>query len=431
MGLSGLKVDSYRAFGLPARLTLRPLTLVFGDNSRGKSALVRALPLLAASATKDSGGPLNTRSPAAWGSTFAEIKSQHYPSPTVGFELEWSDTHNPVHRLSLRILGGGARGLEYVEQMEAFDTRGASFFKLLLKDDARSLYDVRASDAESGLRDVRIEFDGLLPRPRDPSETGWVTAALAHVKARLETLHEQTHWLQGTRNLPDRRPALKGKPLPIAPTGAGASEHLAFSMSGDRALLEEVSAFYRFATEHDVHINPITVGGVTEFDVALSPVQGPPIRVNILDTGEGMSHVLPVVVLGAMAKLGELGAEPILVVEHPELHLHPRAHEKVARFLCGVIAARPEARLVIETHSENFLSEVQLAVLDRTLAAEQVAVNWVWSHGAGSAVQLLDMDDLARIEAWPPGVFSEDSELKRNILKKRRERLELDGRTGE
>jgi predicted ATPase len=76
---------------------------------------------------------------------------------------------------------------------------------------------------------------------------------------------------------------------------------------------------------------------------------------------------------------------------------------------------------VVETHSENFLSEVQLAVLDKRLTPEQVALNWVWAHEKGSSVQLLEMDTLARIEAWPPGVFSEDSELKRRILKRRRE----------
>ncbi|MEZ4293799.1 MAG: AAA family ATPase [Polyangiaceae bacterium] len=435
MGLSGLEVDSYRAFALPARLTLRPLTLVFGHNSRGKSALVRTLPLLAASATRESGGPLNLRSPAAGGASFAEIKAQHHPSPTVGFQIEWSDDRAPVRRLKIRILGGGARSLEYVEQMEAFDASGASCLKLLLKDDVRSLYDIRGGERgvepSPELVDVPVKFDGLLPSFLVPPERTALRAAQEGVRARLAALHDEVHWLKGTRVLPERRPELKGRPPPVSPTGASAAEHLAFSSLGDRSLIEEVSAFYRSATDHELNVDPVSIGGAKEVALTLSPLTGPPVRVNILDTGEGMAQVLPVLVLGAMAKLGELGEAPVLVLEHPELHLHPRAHQEVARFLCAVAASRPDARIVVETHSENFLSEVQLCVLDEILAADQVAVNWVWADEGGAAVQLLAMDDLARIEAWPPQVFSEDSLLKREILKRRRARMEQQGMLGE
>lgn len=427
MGLSALEVESYRSFGLPARLTLRPLTLVFGHNSRGKSALVRALPLLGASADRKSPGPLNTRSQAVRGATFAEIKAKHHLSATMGFQLEWADTLVPVLRLGIRILGGGARGLEYVEQLEAFDARGARRLKLLLKDDARSFYDVHGPEITDALTDVQVDFQGLIPRIKGLDASSAIAGALESVRNRLEDLHDHTYWLEAVRALPERNPELRGKPSPIEPDGRNAAEHLAFSRAGDHALLDEVAAFYRNATGHDLFVDLVTVGGVARFSVTLSPLAGPAVRVNILDTGEGMAQVLPIVVLGAMAKLGQLGQSPVVVLEHPELHLHPRAHGDVAKFLCGVATACPEARIVVETHSENFLSEVQLAVLRGALAPDQVALNWVWAHEEGSAVQLLEMDALARIEAWPPGVFSEDSDLKRRILVERRKRMEREG----
>ena len=62
---SALHVRNYRSFPGPQQVELRPLTLFYGGNSSGKSALVRLLPLLADSVGSEDGGPLNLSSPAA------------------------------------------------------------------------------------------------------------------------------------------------------------------------------------------------------------------------------------------------------------------------------------------------------------------------------------------------------------------------------
>ena len=52
--------------------------------------------------------------------------------------------------------------------------------------------------------------------------------------------------------------------------------------------------------------------------------------------------------LAAMAKLGRLGVSPVLAVEQPELHLHPKAHAEVAALFCELAEAEA-ARLLVET----------------------------------------------------------------------------------
>lgn len=44
--LTALGIENFKAFGLPQRVPLRPITLVFGPNSSGKSSLIHALLLL-------------------------------------------------------------------------------------------------------------------------------------------------------------------------------------------------------------------------------------------------------------------------------------------------------------------------------------------------------------------------------------------------
>jgi predicted ATPase len=95
----------------------------------------------------------------------------------------------------------------------------------------------------------------------------------------------------------------------------------------------------------------------------------------------------------------------------------------VAWFLTQ-IAASSDARLVVETHSENLLSRVQLAVLRGEIDPSKVLVHWVWQHEAGSAVEPIEIDADGRFvgDKWPPGVFAEDTVLHWQILAERRRR---------
>jgi len=77
MTLRALTVHNYRSFARPTRVELRPLTLVFGRNSAGKSALLRALPLLAESFAKGRTlNPLAIEAEAARQASFRDLLCQ-------------------------------------------------------------------------------------------------------------------------------------------------------------------------------------------------------------------------------------------------------------------------------------------------------------------------------------------------------------------
>jgi hypothetical protein len=425
MALSAVSIDNFRAFGRRGRLEIRPLTLVFGYNSRGKSALVRALPLLADSTRRGAADPLDTRSEAAGGATFGELKSAYGRSPTVDFGLEWDDDANQVARVEVRILGGGYRAIEWVERIEAYDSGGVRLLQVLLKDENAELYEVTTTAGESF--EASFVFEGLIPRfmgtvgEAEPPQSAEVL--LSHMEQRLRGLADNIHWLSAVRAVPPRRGEMRGRPPRIGFDGSGAAEQLAYAQARERAVVNEVSAFYRRATGHDLHVEEVQIGSVPGFIVSLSSLEGPAFWLNLIDTGEGTAQVLPVAVLCALAKHGHLGPRPVVVLEHPELHLHPRAHEDVAWFLVHV-AASSDARLIVETHSENLLSRVQLAVLRGEIDPKHVIIHWVWRHEAGASVQPMDLDAEARFlpDKWPPGVFSEDTRLAREILVERRKR---------
>jgi predicted ATPase len=111
-------------------------------------------------------------------------------------------------------------------------------------------------------------------------------------------------------------------------------------------------------------------------------------------------------------------------VEHPELHLHPVAHAPLAEFFCGLAVLDRATTAVIETHSENFLLRVQIAIAKGELPADEVIVHWIRALDDGSVVDTITFDDAARPlgAGWPPGVFSEDLVQARELLAIRKAR---------
>jgi predicted ATPase len=99
------------------------------------------------------------------------------------------------------------------------------------------------------------------------------------------------------------------------------------------------------------------------------------------NVGYGLSHVLPVITacLGAVGLAQhEARIAPLVMVENPELHLHPAGQSAMGVFLTR--AAASGAQVLVETHSDHVLNGIRRAVkgVDGSpiLQPEQVAIHF-------------------------------------------------------
>lgn len=421
MPLSTLTVEGYRAFAQQTKLALRPLTLLYGYNSAGKSALLRLLPLIAASTGADVGGPLALDSEAGRNASFRELLSFHSAHPWLEIGLEWEDL---AYRFRIREFV--EHQIQLVEEFEVRRTWNGTTV-LLLRWDADHVrpgheaqrYSIQSPDGRDGA--ASIAFEGLVPRAETDPEN--LLTDLPQARAILQLLRSQVHWIGSLRTVPARNTPMGSIPRRLAPDGHNAGGMLAHDSLVGGELVAEVSAWFERSTGHRLELQRHTLAGADHFSLGLSKVDSP-FSIPIADTGEGMAQVLPVITLGALARLGRLGAQEVLAIEHPELHLHPAAHAELATFFCE-LATRPiPPRTIIETHSENFLLRVQLAIAGGELAPELAVLHWVRQLDDGrSVVETITFDDQGRlIGDWPPGVFNEDIEQARRLLELRRRR---------
>ena len=117
--------------------------------------------------------------------------------------------------------------------------------------------------------------------------------------------------------------------------------------------------------------------------------------ISVADMGFGVSQVLPVLVAVITAEPGRL-----IYIEQPELHLHPRAQVALARVLAD--AAKRGVRVVAETHSSLLLLGVQTLVAEGDLSPELVKLHWFTRREDGvTEVTSADLDEAGTYGDWP------------------------------
>jgi hypothetical protein len=140
--------------------------------------------------------------------------------------------------------------------------------------------------------------------------------------------------------------------------------------------------------------------------------------VNIADVGFGVSQTLPVVVALRAALPGQL-----VYIEQPEIHLHPRAQVAMARLL--VNAANRGVRVVAETHSSLILLGVQTLVAEGVIQPGLVGLNWfVRDEKDGTTrIKTAELDEAGRFGDWPEDFDEVALEAENRYLSAAEERL--------
>lgn len=117
-----------------------------------------------------------------------------------------------------------------------------------------------------------------------------------------------------------------------------------------------------------------------------------------------MGQILPIAVRCNM----EDEDDTIIVIEQPELHLHPAAHNCVAAMFANTSLSNNH-RYIIETHSKNILLGIRSAVVNKSipLKKEDVVIYFVDDSEGSASLREITINDNGELSDWPEGVFNE------------------------
>jgi predicted ATPase len=120
-----------------------------------------------------------------------------------------------------------------------------------------------------------------------------------------------------------------------------------------------------------------------------------------VNVGFGLTQVLPIIVAALAADAGD-----VLLIENPEVHLHPAGQALMGQFLTEVAAAG--IQVITESHSDHVLNGMRRAVKSGEIEAERVALHFFTPRtNDRSQVMSPIMDEKGNIDYWPDGFFDQ------------------------
>jgi len=200
------------------------------------------------------------------------------------------------------------------------------------------------------------------PQDRQSKHVGFTKALLRHFRSEIESFLRNIEYMQPVRPNPRRLYVLND------------DEQRRWEQQGLGGFLKLIRM--RLSEEESAQVNdwlkklnfaksiePKSFSKSPELapvtELLLDEGEGGHDKINLADVGFGNSQALPVIIQSVLAE-----PDSLLIVEQPELHLHPRAQAELGDMFVEMV--RQGAHLLLETHSEHLLLRLRRWTTEQT-----------------------------------------------------------------
>lgn len=426
--LTGLRLLNFKSWDDTGQVRLAPLTVFFGRNSSGKSSLIQSLLLM--KQTAESLDPrqvlqLGGRETYADLGTYLDLVRDHNHHLEVGLSFNWQ-TQEPER---LRRANGGSEALEadtfqfFTEIAQESGVLGEIIVQ-------RMEYAIGATgDRTVGMRRrgdfYEITSHGLNLRRRTKAPDhlpepikcyGFPDAAsavfqnadfLAELSHQFDELMSSISYVGPLRDRPRRRYQWQGSsPTFVGPRGESTVAAILAARRQSRTIktrgFEENLGYWLKRMGLIEQFAVVEIGSRTNLYELRVSAAGIATSVSITDVGFGISQVLPVLVQVFYAAPGT----PV-ILEQPEIHLHPVAQSALGDVLLGAVKDNG-TQLIVETHSEHLLHRIQRRIAEEGISKDDVALYFIEAVDGRSEIHELKVDEYGNIANWPQDFFGDE-----------------------
>ncbi|MGD9994055.1 MAG: DUF3696 domain-containing protein [Salinivirgaceae bacterium] len=380
--ITKISFKNYKSFKEEQELEIKPLTILIGKNSSGKSAVAKLPTMLESSLSGKISEPLLLdNNGVELGAEFRDLIYGRTPVGAIEFKIS-----NSNQTIETKI-AASAKGNNFPQIVS---WKMGDNYNLIFNSQNQKYYN------EVDDNEYSCDFSGLL--------LDIVIPELSEIPNQNK-FKFSTEYIGPYRSIPERNyPNPKKREIyKVGFDGRGAYDVLINdSITLESTLCRNVSDWYKSVFDGwglKIEKNP------TQPDFYFEIFRdNPNLNINLKDVGQGMSQILPLVTRSYMAEKENV----LIIMEEPELHLHPSAHGDLAERFVDSLKDKKKNYL-IETHSQNFVLRIRRLVADGTLNLNDLAiyyVNYEEELGA-SKLERIVVDNLGEVDNWPEDVFNE------------------------
>ncbi len=432
--LTQLTLENFKAWRT-VDLPFGSVTGFFGTNSAGKSSLLQFLLLLKQTKNAtDRGSVLNFGGSSDFVNlgTFKDVIHRHDERKRLSWHLEWSlpeplEINDPMGSRDDFLFKGDT--LQIASKVGLRKTRLWSYGLAYNFSDANFTLRPRPKrETEYRLGTSRADFRFVrnpgrawpLPGPvkshlfPDQAKTFFQNAHfLGEFELEYENLMDSIYYLGPLRDHPKREYHWGGSsPEDVGPRGERTVDAiLAATHRGEmRSLgywkrrkpfqamiahwLKELGLIQEFRLEE--------LAKGTNVYRAMVKTTGSGAQTLLTDVGFGVSQVLPALVLLYYVPEGS-----VVLMEQPEIHLHPAVQSKLADVILNVAEAR-KVQIIVESHSEHLMRRLQRRVAEGESSSDDVKLYFVRAGGRSARLSDLVLNKWGEIENWPDNFFGDE-----------------------
>ncbi len=454
--LKHLLVSNFKAWRR-LDLELGRVTGLFGTNSSGKSSVLQFLLLL--KQTKDAtdrGLVLDFGGPLVNLGTYEAIVHRGRKKDDINWTLDWAFSEaltldvpagrkNSYQGNDLRLSAcvglKDSRLLARNMKYRFSDTD----FGIGPKPDSPGVFDLESTEGRPRFKFRRNRGrPGELPGPvkthRFPDQARTYfqnTGFLSEFESQYESLMDSIFYLGPLREYPQRQYGWSGaSPDGVGPRGElTVNAILAATLSGEKWKLPSrarKSAEFQNVVGHwlkelglidDFQVEEIKPG-TNLYHARVKKDQDSP-ETMLTDVGFGVSQVLPVLVLLYYVPEGS-----IVLMEQPEIHLHPSVQSGLGDVMLEVAKTR-EVQIIVESHSEHLLRRFQRHVAEEKAQSSDLRLYFVHTNHGEAELSDLRLNEWGEIENWPDEFFGDEmGEIAAISTAALDRRIKAEGRTG-
>lgn len=389
-----LSIDNFKSVKSIRDFELRPLTMLAGINSSGKTSLIQALLLIKQTIESNSKDMLYLDGPFVVAENLIDLIYQKKKSNTLSFAFEFSRdelSENYSHYLpegreletlkvsisfyingkinieTFRIdLNCGDNASDYIEikKYKTIDRYNISYSNDKLLDSKK----IKSSEK------FGIDFDNFFPNIIKGNELFYLDIAKT-LKQDMTNALSKIYYIGPQREKPVL--AISYDKLSNANRWVGIDGHYTrFVFDNKRD--ESIEGYNKTLTELCDHwlCKEMNLAKKVSFTKDRSQLyriiitNNDNLEVDLRQMGFGLSQILPIIVQGFLTPIGGT-----LIVEDPDVHMHPKVQGDLVDIFIDL--TKHGRKVLIETHSDHIVTRLRRRIAEKEISSEEYNVSFV------------------------------------------------------